>query len=118
MHCSQVPHVPVGREAPEHLPTVRVHQNTKAIEFPEADPSHPLSSGSEETIPIPVKEADSITYEHVGHQWVLDGKTMEKRQGAPDAYGSGTLSLFKDIFSHSYKDNIAKQHSMSLYVER
>ena len=41
-----------------------------------------------------------------------------KRQGAADGYGSGALSLFKDVFSHSYKDNIATQHSMCLYVER
>ena len=113
----QVPHVPAGREAPEHLPTVRVHQSTGVIEFPDADPSLHLSE-SEEPIPIPVKEADSVTYEHVGHQWVLDGKTMQKRQGAADGYGSGTLSLFKDVFSHSYKENIATQHSMCLYVER
>ena len=87
------------------------------IEFPDVDTSHYLPE-SEEPIPILVKEADSVTFKHVGHQWVLDGKTMQKRQGAADGYGSGTLSLFKDVFSHSYKENIATQHSMCLYVER
>lgn len=43
---------------------------------------------------------------------------MKEMKSKADAYTTGVLSMFKDLWNHSYKDNIALQHSMSTYVER